>query len=92
MMIKSIGLKLSFGSSKLWTNDCWWMDVYWATRYRTWNLQYLVECRKTKVGIPQDGDLQGHLFVVLIRGMSAAQAKAIEIANGVGIIAEVDLF
>src|SRR5690606_7890782 len=47
---------------------------------------------RLKLGIPQDGDLQGHLFVSSgLGGMSAAQAKAIEIANGVGIIAEVDL-
>lgn len=52
----------------------------------------LLNAGRLKLGIPQDGDLQGHLFVSSgLGGMSAAQAKAIEIANGVGIIAEVDL-
>src|SRR5699024_10368163 len=40
---------------------------------------------------PQDGDLAGHLFVTSgLGGMSGAQPKAIEIARGVGIVAEVD--
>lgn len=52
----------------------------------------LLNAGRLKLGIPQDGDLRGHLFVSSgLGGMSAAQAKAIEIANGVGIIAEVDL-
>lgn len=43
------------------------------------------------LGVPQDGDLAGHLFVTSgLGGMSGAQPKAIEIAGGVGIIAEVD--
>lgn len=43
------------------------------------------------LGIPDDGDLAGHLFVTSgLGGMSGAQPKAIEIANGVGIVAEVD--
>ena len=41
--------------------------------------------------VPQDGDLAGHLFVTSgLGGMSGAQPKAIEIARGVGIVAEVD--
>ena len=41
--------------------------------------------------VPQDGDLSGHLFVTSgLGGMSGAQPKAIEIARGVGIVAEVD--
>ncbi|CUH95988.1 putative urocanate hydratase [Propionispora sp. 2/2-37] len=41
--------------------------------------------------VPIDGDLSGLLFVSSgLGGMSGAQPKAIEIANGVGIIAEVD--
>ncbi len=41
--------------------------------------------------VPVDGDLRGLLFVSSgLGGMSGAQPKAIEIANGVGIIAEVD--
>ena len=43
------------------------------------------------LGIPQDGDLSGHLFVTSgLGGMSGAQPKAVEIAGGVGIVAEVD--
>ena len=46
---------------------------------------------RLKLGIPDEGDLRGHLFVTSgLGGMSGAQPKAIEIANGVGIIAEVD--
>ena len=43
------------------------------------------------LGVPQDGDLSGHLFVTSgLGGMSGAQPKAIEIARGVGSVAEVD--
>lgn len=43
------------------------------------------------LGVPEDGDLAGHLFVTSgLGGMSGAQPKAIEIARGVGIVAEVD--
>lgn len=43
------------------------------------------------LGVPADGDLAGHLFVTSgLGGMSGAQPKAVEIAGGVGIIAEVD--
>ncbi len=46
---------------------------------------------RQKLGIPDDGDLSGVLFVTSgLGGMSGAQPKAIEIANGVGIVAEVD--
>ncbi len=46
---------------------------------------------RLKLGIPSDQDLSGRLFVTSgLGGMSGAQPKAIEIANGVGIIAEVD--
>ncbi|MDF2519511.1 MAG: hutU [Clostridia bacterium] len=46
---------------------------------------------RLKLGIPGDQDLKGRLFVTSgLGGMSGAQPKAIEIANGVGIIAEVD--
>jgi urocanate hydratase len=51
----------------------------------------LLNAGRMKLGIPKDGDLRGHLFVSSgLGGMSGAQAKAIEIAHGVGIIAEVD--
>ncbi len=47
---------------------------------------------RMKLGIPEDGDLRGKLFVSSgLGGMSGAQPKAVEIANGVGIFAEVDL-
>jgi len=51
----------------------------------------LLNAGRLKLGIPQDSDLRGCLFVSSgLGGMSGAQAKAIEIAKGVGIIAEVD--
>lgn len=43
------------------------------------------------LGIPTDGNLAGKLIVTSgLGGMSGAQPKAIEIAGGVGIVAEVD--
>lgn len=46
---------------------------------------------RKRLGVPDDGDLRGKLFVTSgLGGMSGAQPKAIEIANGVGIVAEVD--
>lgn len=51
----------------------------------------LLNAGRLELGIPKDGDLSGHLFVSSgLGGMSGAQPKAVEIANGVGIIAEVD--
>ncbi len=51
----------------------------------------LLTAGRQKLGVAQDGDLRGHLFVSSgLGGMSGAQPKAIEIAGGVGIIAEVD--
>lgn len=47
--------------------------------------------RKT-LGVPDDGDLAGYIFVSSgLGGMSGAQPKAANIANAVGIFAEVDL-
>ena len=46
---------------------------------------------RMKLGVAADGDLRGKLFVSSgLGGMSGAQPKAVEIANGVGIFAEVD--
>ena len=51
----------------------------------------ILNAGRLKLGIPNDGDLKGRLFVTSgLGGMSGAQGKACEIANGVGIIAEVD--
>ncbi|MGH4121299.1 urocanate hydratase [Clostridium sp.] len=51
----------------------------------------LLNAGRMKLGIPEDGDLKGHIFVTSgLGGMSGAQPKAIEIANAVGIVAEVD--
>ena len=51
----------------------------------------LLNAARLELGVPEDGDLAGRLFVTSgLGGMSGAQGKAIEIANGVGIIAEVD--
>ncbi len=52
----------------------------------------LLNAGRMKLGIPQDGDLRGHLFVSSgLGGMSGAQPKAAEIAGAAAIIAEVDL-
>ncbi len=51
----------------------------------------LLNAGRLKLGIPKDGNLSGRLFISSgLGGMSGAQPKAIEIAGGVGIIAEVD--
>jgi len=51
----------------------------------------LLNVGRLRLGIPDEGDLTGKLFVSSgLGGMSGAQGKAIEIVNGVGIIAEVD--
>jgi len=51
----------------------------------------LLNAGRNKLGIPEDGDLRGHMFISSgLGGMSGAQPKAVEIANGVGVIAEVD--
>ena len=51
----------------------------------------LINAGRKELGIPGDNDLAGHLFITSgLGGMSGAQPKAVEIANGVGIIAEVD--
>ena len=52
----------------------------------------ILNAGRLKLGLKHDEDLRGHLFVTSgLGGMSGAQPKAIEIANGVGIVAEVDL-
>ncbi|MDY0257011.1 urocanate hydratase [Gudongella oleilytica] len=51
----------------------------------------ILNAGRMKLGIKEDGDLRGHIFVSSgLGGMSGAQGKATKIANGVGIIAEVD--
>lgn len=51
----------------------------------------LLNAGRKVLGISGEEDLKGHLFVTSgLGGMSGAQPKAIEIAGGVGIIAEVD--
>lgn len=51
----------------------------------------ILNAGRLKLGIPHDGDLRGRLFVSSgLGGMSGAQPKAVEIARGVGIVAEVD--
>lgn len=51
----------------------------------------LLNAGRLHLGIPEDGNLAGHLFVSSgLGGMSGAQPKAAEIAEGVGVIAEVD--
>ncbi|WP_352421502.1 urocanate hydratase [Proteiniphilum sp.] len=51
----------------------------------------LLNAGRLKLGIPQDGDLKGRLFVSSgLGGMSGAQPKAADIAGAVSLIAEVD--
>ncbi len=51
----------------------------------------LLNAGRLKLGIPEHEDLKGRTFITSgLGGMSGAQPKAIEIANGVGIVAEVD--
>jgi len=51
----------------------------------------LLNAARAKLGVPAQADMGGILFVSSgLGGMSGAQGKASEIANGVGIIAEVD--
>ncbi|MDM8539449.1 urocanate hydratase [Desulfococcaceae bacterium HSG9] len=51
----------------------------------------LLNAARMELGVAEDGDMRGKLFVTSgLGGMSGAQGKAVEIANGVGIIAEVD--
>ncbi len=51
----------------------------------------LLNAGRLKLGIPEDGNLAGKLFVTAgLGGMSGAQGKAAEIAGAVSIIAEVD--
>lgn len=52
----------------------------------------LLNAGRLKLGLSQEEDLSGKLFVTSgLGGMSGAQGKAVEIAGGVGIIAEVDM-
>lgn len=52
----------------------------------------ILNAGRLRLGLKKDEDLSGHLFVTSgLGGMSGAQGKAIEIAHGVGIIAEVDI-
>lgn len=51
----------------------------------------LLNAGRLMLNIDKDSDLRGKLFVTSgLGGMSGAQGKAVEIAGGVGIIAEVD--
>ena len=51
----------------------------------------LLNAGRLKLGIPQDQDLRGHLFISSgLGGMSGAQPNAAEIAGAGSIIAEVD--
>ncbi len=51
----------------------------------------LLNAGRQYLGIPGDGDLKGVIFVSSgLGGMSGAQPKAVEIAGGIGVIAEVD--
>lgn len=51
----------------------------------------LLNAGRKYLGIPEDKDLQGVFFVSSgLGGMSGAQPKAVEIAGGIGVVAEVD--
>ncbi len=52
----------------------------------------LLNAGRMYLDIPEDENLKGKVFVTSgLGGMSGAQAKAVEITGGVGVIAEVDL-
>ena len=52
----------------------------------------ILNAGRMKLGVPQDGDLRGHIFISSgLGGMSGAQPKAAQIAGAAAIIAEVDL-
>ena len=67
-----------------------WMDIGpQGIVHGTFNT--LLNAGRLKLGIPQDKNLSGHLFVSSgLGGMSGAQPKAAEIAGAASIIAEVD--
>jgi len=51
----------------------------------------LLNAGRLYLGIPEDRDLSGIVYLSSgLGGMSGAQAKAVEIAGGIGVIAEVD--
>lgn len=51
----------------------------------------ILNAGRMKLGVSDDGDLKGHLFISSgLGGMSGAQPKAAEIAGAAAIIAEVD--
>jgi urocanate hydratase len=51
----------------------------------------LLNAGRMYLGLPEDQDLRARTFLTSgLGGMSGAQAKAVEIAGGIGIIAEVD--
>ncbi|MCU0285851.1 MAG: urocanate hydratase [Acidobacteria bacterium] len=51
----------------------------------------LINAGRRYLGIPKDKDLAGILYVSSgLGGMSGAQTKAVEIAGGIGVVAEVD--
>ena len=52
----------------------------------------LLNAGRMKLGIPQNGDLRGHLFISSgLGGMSGAQPKAAEMSGAASIIAEGDM-
>jgi len=52
----------------------------------------ILNAGRLKLGVGQKEDLKGHLFISSgLGGMSGAQGKAVEIAGGVGVFAEVDI-
>jgi urocanate hydratase len=52
----------------------------------------LLNAGRMYLDIPQDQDLRGILYLSSgLGGMSGAQAKAVEIAGGIGVLAEVDM-
>ena len=67
-----------------------WMDIGpQGIVHGTFNT--LLNAGRLKLGIPQDKDLRGHLFVSSgLGGMSGAQPKAAVIAGAACIVAEVD--
>ena len=76
---------------QLWSDDSrrWMYIGPQGIVHGTFNT--LLNAGRLKLGIPQDKDLRGHLFVSSgLGGMSGAQPKAAVIAGAACIVAEVD--
>ena len=89
MMVWHIAMQLGVANYGQMTAGGWMYIGPQGIVHGTFNT--LLNAGRMKLGIPQDKDLRGHLFVSSgLGGMSGAQPKAAEIAGAACIIAEVD--